>query len=150
MEHTYMEFREEARPSLPGRTLSHVYYEEIDYTTFRSISADWAGGGLVTTAEDMTRFLRAFVDNRIFAQPDTREAMLDWVLWQGDTVDYGLGVMRIRGKTFTLWGHLGVGQAFMLYWPDGDVTLCGTMNQNEVQIGPLLSQVLKAVESYQE
>jgi len=150
MDHTYMEFREEPRPSLAGRALSHVFYEEVDYTSFRSLSADWAGGGLVTTAEDMTRFIRAFADNTIFDDPETRDSMFDWMPWQGDSLDYGLGLMRIKGKTLTVWGHLGVGQAFMFYWPDGDVTMCGTMNQNEVQVGGFMSKVLKAVESYRE
>ena len=149
MEHTYMEFREEARPSVPGRTLSHVFYGDVDYTSFRSLSADWAGGGLVTTAEDMTRFMRAFVNNDIFANPDTRDAMFDWMPWEGDTLDYGLGLMRVKGKTLTIWGHMGVGQSFMFYWPDGDLTLCGTLNQQEADAGAVMSRVLKAVRSYQ-
>ena len=144
-----MEFREEARPSVPGRTLSHVFYGDVDYTSFRSLSADWAGGGLVTTAEDMTRFMRAFVNNDIFANPDTRDAMFDWMPWEGDTLDYGLGLMRVKGKTLTIWGHMGVGQSFMFYWPDGDLTLCGTLNQQEADAGAFMSRVLKAVRSYQ-
>lgn len=152
MENSYMEFREEARPSVPGRGLSNVYYGDVNYTAFQSMSADWAGGGLVTTAEDMARFLRAFVDNEIFANPDTREEMFDWMPWtqQGDRMDYGLGLMRIRGNKFTIWGHIGVGQAFMLYWPEGDVTLTGTLNQDELDVGVLLGPVLQAVQQFQE
>lgn len=151
MEHTYMEFRQDPRPSVPGRSPSHVFYGDIDYTPFRSLSADWAGGGLLTTTEDMTRFLQAFANNEIFAHPDTREMMFDWMPWQGDVFDYGLGVTRVNGKLFTVWGHLGVGQAFMLYWPAGDITLCGTLNQEEIDVfAHLLGPVLKATQGYQE
>ena len=150
MEHTYMEFREPSRESLPGRGISHVFYGDIDYTNFQSISADWAGGGLVTTTEDMTRFMRAFADNAIFTDPTTQDAMSDWMPFSGDNVEYGLGLMRITGKTITLIGHLGVGQAFIFYWPDGDVTLCGTLNQNEVQVGGMVSEMIIAMRSYTE
>lgn len=152
MDNSYMEFREEARPSVPGRGLSNVYYSDINYTDFLSLSADWAGGGLATTAEDMTRFLRAFVDDEIFANPATREEMFDWMPWQemGDRWDYGLGLMRFRGESSALWGHTGVGQSFMLYWPDGDVTMTGTLNQDEVNWSALLGPVLQAVKQFQE
>jgi len=151
MEHTYMEFREDPRPSISGRTLSHVYYEDVDYTNHRSISADWAGGGLVTTTADMNRFMQSFVNDEIFANPETRAAMFDWVDWEGDdTLDYGLGVMRIQGKTLMVWGHLGVGQVLMYYWPDGDVILTGTLNQQDANGGAFMSRILKAIESYQE
>jgi len=151
MEHTYLEFRETARPSVSGRGPAHVFFGEVDYTSFRSLSADWAGGGLVTTTEDMARFMRAYADNEIFAQPDSRKAMFDWLPWQGEAMDYGLGVTRINGKMFTVWGHLGVGQAFMLYWPDGDVVLCGTLNQDEADpFGGLLGPVLSAIKSYRK
>lgn len=145
MDHTYMEYREPARPSVPGRTPAHVAYGDIDYTTFRSLSADWAGGGLVTTTEDMTRFLRTFVDDQVFDDASSREAMFDWKPWLGPSVEYGLGVIRMHGQTITLYGHSGVGQSFMFYWPEGDVTICGTLNQDEVMVGPILNQVAKAV-----
>jgi D-alanyl-D-alanine carboxypeptidase len=132
MDHTYLEFREEARPSLEESSLSHVFWGELDYTPFRSISMDWAGGGIVATAEDYNTFIRAFAHNEIFANPATREAMFDWVEWP-DTggAEYGLGVMHLDYEGIEIWGHAGVGQSFMFYWPEGDVTICGTLNQEE-------------------
>ena len=150
MAHTYMEFREEPHPSIPGRNPAYVFYGETEYSSFRSLSADWAGGGLVSTTEDMTRFIRAFANDEIFAIPGTREAMFDWVVWEDGSLDYGLGVMQIKGKTLTIWGHLGVGQTFMFYWPEGNITLTGTMNQNEVQVGPLFNEVLMSIKSFRE
>lgn len=150
MEHTYMELREDPRPSIEGRTLSHVCYEDVDYTNHLSISADWAGGGLVTTAEDMNIFMNAFLNDQIFSNPESRETMFDWMPWNGDVYSYGLGIMRIQGKTLTIWGHLGVGNAMMFYWPDGDVILTGTLNQQDYDSGAFMTQILKAIESYQE
>lgn len=36
-------------------------------------------GGLVSTAADLTRFLRAFVEDRIFRAPATKKRMLSWI-----------------------------------------------------------------------
>ena len=92
-----------------------------------------AGGGLVATVEDYNTFIRAFANNEIFADPATRETMFDWVDWPetNGLGQYGLGVMRINYEGIEVWGHAGVGQSFMFYWPDGDVTICGTLNQQE-------------------
>lgn len=130
MDHTYLEFREEPRPSLDQDSLSHVFWDDIDYTLFRSISVDWAGGGLVGTVEDYSTFLRAFADDEIFDNPASREAMLDGVPWpETGGGEYGLGVILINVDGIEIWGHSGVGGVFMYYWPEGDVTICGTINQ---------------------
>ncbi len=133
MDHTYLEFREEARPSLDEASLSHVFWGETDYTPFRSISVDWAGGGIVATAEDYNTFIRAFAHDEIFTDPASREAMLTWVPWPAfdGFADYGLGVINFYYEGIEFWGHAGVGQSFMFYWPEGDVTICGTLNQAE-------------------
>jgi len=137
MNHTYMEFRETPRPAIPGRSLSHIYMNVIDYTSVTAYSADWAGGGLVTTAEDLNRFIRAFFRNEIFDDPLTREEMFNWV----DTASggyYGFGIERLVFDEFgipdyiglgELWGHSGFGSSFMYYWTDQNISFCGTLNQ---------------------
>ena len=54
-------------------------------------------------------------------------------------VVYGLGV---RGFDLgrlgfpdcgQLWGHTGFLKSFVFYWPDRDVTFCGTLNQSAAQ-----------------
>jgi len=42
------------------------YSVELDWTTV-SPTIDWAGGGLVTTASDLARFVRALWSERIVA-----------------------------------------------------------------------------------
>lgn len=65
MRHSYMLFREPPRSGDPGRPVSHAYVGDEGYGLGRSASADWGGGGLVTTAGDLNRFIRAFAENRI-------------------------------------------------------------------------------------
>jgi hypothetical protein len=54
------------------------------------MTADWAGGGLVSTTEDLNVFLRAFVRNEIFSNSSTKNTMLTWVE-SGPLNNYGLG-----------------------------------------------------------
>jgi D-alanyl-D-alanine carboxypeptidase len=136
MAHSYMLFREPARPSLPGREASVAYAGDAPYGAQRSVSADWGGGGLVVTAADLARFMRAFADDRIFANPGSRRAMLTWTATGEPGVAYGLGVRHFALADLgmpglgELWGHTGFLKSFMLYWPECAAVLCGTLNQS--------------------
>jgi D-alanyl-D-alanine carboxypeptidase len=136
MDHTYMLFREPARPSLPGRDPSVAYVSNAPYGTHRSVSADWGGGGLVVTAADLARFMRAFADDRIFRDPGSRRQMLTWTATGEPGVGYGLGVRHFALGDLgmpgfgELWGHTGFLKSFMLYWPERDAVICGTLNQS--------------------
>lgn len=150
MSNTYVEHYETPRPAIAGRGLSHVYFGPVDYTEMRAITADWAGGGLASTAEDLNRFLRAFVDDRIFQNVASKNAMLTW----NSAGEYGLGVARvdyaaigINGVGIIL-GHDGFPGSFMFYWPDQDITIAGTLNQFAPATTPVLvwvAEILKQV-----
>ncbi|MEW6194993.1 MAG: serine hydrolase domain-containing protein [Bacteroidota bacterium] len=135
MNHTYMEYYDDPIPSIPGRGLSHVFLAELDYTNLISNSADWAGGGLISTTEDLNRFLRAFVNDQIFQNNQTKLQMLNWLSTGEVGTYYGLGVARINMDEFgmtgigELYGHDGFPQSFMFYWPKQNVTIIGTLNQ---------------------
>jgi D-alanyl-D-alanine carboxypeptidase len=101
------------------------------------MTADWGGGGLISTTEDMNRFLRAFIDNRIFRKAGTRDEMLRWAD-SGPFHKYGLGFGLVdfdrsdnpaHAGLGQVWGHAGSSRNFMYYWPRLNVTLIGTLNQ---------------------
>ncbi len=159
MEHTHMTFREAQRPSIPGRPESRAYSGGLDYTGARSVSADWAGGGLTTTVEDLQRFVRAFADDRIFRDPSTRREMLGWRPTGEKGVYYGLGVRRFAPGELGMpgygevWGHTGALGSFALYWPEEEAVLAGTLNQSDVggawsearPVPALVPEVLRAI-----
>lgn len=138
MDHTYRPSHEEARPSLPGRGPSHRYFGDLECTLLPAVmTADWAGGGLISTSEDLNRFLRAFVRNEIFEDPTTRDEMFRWVE-SGPFHNYGLGISRVvfdrsddpkHAGVGEVWGHTGSSDNFMYYWPNEDTTMIGTLNQ---------------------
>ena len=139
MAHTYMLYREPPRSGPAARGPSRAYVADMAYGTQRSVSADWAGGGLVTTADDLFRFIRALADDRLFRDRAARAQMQTWTPTGERGVYYGLGVRRFALAELSmagfgeLWGHTGFLKSFMLYWPERDATICGTLNQSAAE-----------------
>ncbi len=141
MDHTYRPAYEPARPSIPGRPPVERYLGDIECGLWTSVmTADWAGGGLVSTTEDLATFLRSFVSGEMFRNPLTKDAMLTWVQ-SGPHNSYGLGVSRVLFSKLDdpgmaalgdVWGHAGSSHNFMYYWPREDVAIIGTLNQMAV------------------
>jgi D-alanyl-D-alanine carboxypeptidase len=152
---TYRRFVEAPRPGGSTRP-AHVFHGDIDFTAWRALTADWAGGGLNSTLEDLNRFLRALAHGEVFREPSTEEAMFHWRTWS-ENASYGLGVIRFdldrdpdpsRRGTGEIWGHIGASSCFMFYWPAGDATVCGTFNQVACErlAVPFVVDVMRALE----
>jgi D-alanyl-D-alanine carboxypeptidase len=142
MNHTYRPAYEPARPSIPGRPPAERYLGDMECGLWTSVmTADWAGGGLVSTTEDLNTFLRSFVRGKMFHDSSTKDTMLTWVE-SGPYNNYGLGVSRVLFSKFDdpgvaalgeVWGHSGSSHNFMYYWPQEDMTIIGTLNQMAVE-----------------
>lgn len=65
-------------------------------------SASWAAGALLTTARDMTVFLSAMLEGRLFSREMLEEAT-DW----SDDGDYGMGLYYNQYDGFITVGHDG-------------------------------------------
>ena len=157
MRHTYRPSHEEPRPSLPGRGVSHRYLGDMECTLLPAVmTADWAGGGLISTTSDLNRFLRAFVGDEIL-DSTTRDEMFGWVE-SGPFHNYGFGISRVdfdrsdepaHAGLGEIWGHAGSSDNFLFYWPDQDMTLVGTLNQIDCErsLYDKLAQIMRAVGS---
>ena len=103
-----------------------------------SPTIDWAGGGLVTTAPDLSAFVRGLWSGQIL-DPAGLEQLTRWTpgAWfpPGHRLrydDYGLGTGRIEVEGIELVGHTGFIGAFAFYAPNEDAVLVGTHNQSQV------------------
>ena len=142
MDHTYRPAYEPPRPAIPGRPPAERYLGDLECGLWTSVmTADWGGGGLVSTTEDLNTFLRSFVRGSVFADRRTKDKMLAWVE-SGPHNNYGLGVSRVLFSKFDdptvkalgdVWGHTGSSHNFMYYWPQEDLTIIGTFNQMVVE-----------------
>lgn len=126
LDQTWMSFRED-RP-YPE---SHRYEGTWDMTTKTHQSADWAGGGLVSTAEDLHDFLRALSSGEVFAKASTLTTMTTSVPTGYRDISYGLGVFIVQLDDGRLWGHDGYGNSFMYLHTSDDTIFTGTLNQTE-------------------
>ena len=129
MEMTYLEWREPSR----GDNLSHNY-DGSDDLRGKNLSFDWAGGGLVTTANDLARFLRGLFDEKLFNHRWVTE-LISWrdeTRWRPNSsaryIRYGMGLGTNIAYGEELIGVTGIWGAFAYYWPACDATITGTLN----------------------
>lgn len=141
MDSTWLTYREARRGPAP----SHRFEGSDDLHNTPRQSADWAGGGLVSTARDLEKFLRGVASGRLFRNASTLDAMRASVPAGDDGISYGLGLYRVDlgdGKG-ELWGHDGHGNSFAYYWAERGVTLTGTLNQTENDWWPLAESYIE-------
>lgn len=132
MNHTYMHLR--AKPILPTPRMTNIYVDNVEISTFKSLSLDWAGGGLVSTAQDLNRFQLALYGNKLLSQ-NTLNKMQVWVP-ESKGIYYGFGLRKVliserfsSGLDLSIIGHTGSTSSFMFYCPRLDVYMAGTFNQ---------------------
>lgn len=136
MKNSYMHLRSNPKNkhNLP---LSTMMLGDKDVTTFRSVSADWAGGGIITTTEDLLLFHRALVSGRLLV-PAKYESMKGEAKFI-DGIHYGFGMMTVRfGEmsvimpgTPDLHGHSGLLSTLMFYCPDYDTHIIANLGSTE-------------------
>lgn len=136
MENSYMHLR-----SAPARksnlALSTMMLGAKDVTRFRSVSADWAGGGIITTTEDLLLFQRALASGKLVSQR-TYESMKGAAKFI-DGIHYGFGLMTVKygemsvlmPKTPDLHGHSGLLSTLMFYSPDYDTHIIANLGSTE-------------------
>ena len=92
----------------------------------------FAGGGLVSSQQDLAVFLGGMADGTLLSAASLDE-MLDDVPIGYPDYSYGLGLFLIDfGAHKKVWGHEGHGGAFAYWWPDQSEAIVGTVNQTEV------------------
>jgi D-alanyl-D-alanine carboxypeptidase len=134
----------------PARTpeVAHHYTDELDWTTI-SPTIDWAGGGLVTTAPDLARFVRALWSEQILGSRALGE-LTQWTpgAWfpPGHRLRYeryGLGMGTNTVEGVELLGHTGFIGAFAFHAPDYDAVLTGTHSASQVDRWPLVAALCR-------
>ncbi len=146
----------EATPVVDGRAVSvaDLYVNGVNVTGFASLSADQAGGGLVTTVADLQRFVRGLVAGSPVAFSDFGNDFTVDAMHSG--IDVGLALWRIRpggvffalGSMPNLIGHSGATGVWAYYASDIDAVFVGatsTSSWQEKHIEFLLADVVPVV-----
>lgn len=104
--------------------LAPLYINGIDIHLFKSLSCDFSGGGLATTAQDLSQYLKCFAEEKFISQRSI-DLMANFKNRYRQGLYYGLGMMQVRfGEFFFLLkslphmqGHLGVSGVHAWYNP---------------------------------
>lgn len=132
MKNTYMHLRQQ--PGLATKKMAELFADNMELSGFQSLSLDWAGGGLASTARDLNKFQTALHGHQLLT-PETLSKMKQWVP-ESRGLYYGFGLRKVDvGERFSLAidyrliGHTGSTSSFMFFCPDLDIYLSGTFNQ---------------------
>lgn len=141
MHETWLSYHEKQRGVAP----SHRFEGAEDLNAVPRQSADWAGGGLVSTTRDLDLFLRGLASGTLFRNPKTLDTMREAVPVGEQDISYGLGLYRVKldNGLGELWGHDGHGNSFAYYWPQRGITFTGTLNQTENDWWPLVQTFIE-------
>jgi CubicO group peptidase (beta-lactamase class C family) len=144
MDSTWLEGHEPAR----RQQAAHHYSGELDWTEI-SPTIDWAGGGLVTTAPNLARYVRALWSGQILDSSGLDE-LTRWTpaasFPPGHTLRYeryGLGMGANTVDGVELLGHTGFIGAFAFHAPACNAVLVGSHNASHVDRWPLVTALCR-------
>lgn len=152
MESSYIHLK--SSPLNSERPMAKFYVGDKEVSSIKSLSADWGGGGLVSTTQDLITFLEAYNANNL-ANNNTLHAMQQWV---DETVGmkYGYGIRRVsfqilygNDTNLEVIGHTGSTASFLWYCPQLDIYIAGTLNQLEASKSTLklVYNILQLIEN---
>lgn len=133
LRHTWFETLEPAPTDLPRR--AHQFAGSIDATGFNPSFDLFGGGGLVSTVEDETAFLRALMTGHVFEKPDTLETMLtvpsnNLQPTNGLGAGYAMGIYSVNEGGNICWGHAGFWGTSFIHCPSVNVTFAADRYQS--------------------
>ncbi|AZN38813.1 serine hydrolase domain-containing protein [Paenibacillus albus] len=121
--------------NIEDQTPSPLYYKDSPLHIPLAMASFGPDGGIVSTAEELMRFIRAFFGGTLFPATYLGE-LYDWnkIFFP---LQYGKGIAKFKlPRIFSpfkplpeLIGHSGLSGAFAYYSPSKDVYLSGTVNQ---------------------
>jgi len=149
MNHTYMNLRSKPIEATPK--MAEIYVGDFEISSFKSLSADWAGGGIVSTTQDLITFQESLFTGAL-VKKETLSAMQQWVV-ETQGMYYGFGLRKIHPHeldkslpNIELIGHSGSTSSFLFYSSTEDVYISGTLNQtDEVRSSVLLLSAIIAL-----
>lgn len=110
--------------------MADVWLSGVEMSTFESLSADWAGGGIISTLKDLDVFQRALHDGKLVSKT-TYDHLFTIHQQFLPGIHYGYGTMEIRFEEFMfllkglprLKGHIGILSTHLFYDPVSETSI---------------------------
>lgn len=128
MDDSYLMLRSE--PRAPTRAIAPALIDGVDVSPFPSISADWAGGGIISTLDDLARFSVALQGGELVSAEQLADMKRVRHRFRPG-IHYGTGFMTLRFAEFFFTlrglpeptGHIGVLGTHVFYDATHDATI---------------------------
>ena len=123
---TWWETVEEPPDTASSRV--HQYMGDRDTHDWNPSLDLYGGGGLVTSSRDLAHFLRSLMQGEVFVKKSTLGIMTS-SQFVDDQRGYRMGIQRIEFEGKEAWGHTGFWNTFAYHFPEDDITVAGSVNQ---------------------
>lgn len=139
----------------PENSPANIYHKTKVFRLDKAMKSFGPDGGMVSNVEESLKFLKYFMEGKLFAHRSTLERMKNWkrIFYP---LQYGLGLMRFKlPKIFSpfspnpeLIGHSGATSAFLFYSDIGQLYIGGTLNQVDNQGRPfrMMLKIIKLMD----
>ncbi|HZG55843.1 serine hydrolase domain-containing protein [Paenibacillus sp.] len=137
---TYLLFHSEPTAA-PPRPMREIWLNGKEISRYRSLSCDWAGGGIVSTPDDLIRFHRGLRSGALLGAEALREMETCERRFRPG-LRYGLGAMEVRFEEFfpllkglpRLKGHIGVLATHLFCDPKTDTYIVLNFGSNRAMV----------------
>ncbi|OAS21053.1 serine hydrolase domain-containing protein [Paenibacillus oryzisoli] len=111
----------------PGEPIQDIWLNQVEISRFPCLSCDWAGGGIVTTPQDLLLFQKALWHGTCL-DAASLQAMTTFTHKFRNGIHYGLGMMELHFEGFffllrdlpRLQGHSGILGTHMFSHPESE------------------------------
>lgn len=136
MNDTYLMFYSD--PLNGKQPIAEVWIDGHEVSQYQSVSMDWAGGGVVSTLDDLATFIRALYQGQIISQ-DTLQSLnkFDYEFMPG--IAYGKGFMQMQFEKFfptlgflpRMTGHMGILGTELFYDQETDMVYVASFGSSD-------------------
>ncbi|WP_042357384.1 serine hydrolase domain-containing protein [Bacillus rubiinfantis] len=132
MNHSYLVGSQPIEKS--DQPVADLYLRNINIKDYESLSIMHAGGGIISTNEDLLKFMKALVQHHLVRE-ETITTMKQHCRRFVPGIHYGYGMMVFKTipilmpEKYNVWGNAGSTGTFMFYHPATDTYLIGGLHQ---------------------
>lgn len=137
MKHTYLMFHTSPLEST-NHPIAPIWFNRTEISKYESLSCDWAGGGIVSTADDLLLFYKALRKGKLISESAMQKMeKFSHKFYSG--LYYGQGMMETRFEHFffllrgwpRLRGHIGILSTHLFYDPKSDSYIVMNFGAND-------------------
>ncbi len=123
--------RTDPQQVVPKRSVGYSFTEEGKYREVSDLGGAMGAGGIYSTVEDLVKWIENFEDHKVGSKKIIEQMTTPFVLKNGDTTNYGLGLFIDNYKGLKRIHHGGADVAhrsMVMYFPEIDATVITQSN----------------------